>query len=270
MVPRSSRFVAHLAFVPLSLLLLGPSVCHCARDPQRTAPPTTEQADRSSTGGPKLSDHEVYRRFLRRFHDHVYAVHQNRTKWLGIETLQNPNDAWIQQEIIYEVKPDFIVETGTYQGGSAILWAMLLEQSNPAGKVITVDIVDHCQRARRRPIWQERIVFLKGSSTDPQIVDAIKQQVENGRVLVILDSDHSKRHVLQEMKMYAPLVAKGSYLIVQDTFYDYPPAFHPQEGPGPWGAVQEFLGSNRDFQIDASRGRLLLTFNPSGYLKRVN
>jgi cephalosporin hydroxylase len=270
MVPRSSRSSAHLASVTVSLLLLGLSVCHCARDPQRAPRPTGEQAAQGSTGGPSLSDHEVYRRFLRRFHDQVYAVRQNRTKWLGIETLQNPNDAWVHQEIIYEVKPDFIVETGTYQGGSAILWAMLLEQANPAGKVITVDIVDHCQRARRRPIWQERIIFLQGSSTDPQIVDAIKQEVENARVLVILDSDHSKPHVLQEMKLYAPLVAKDSYLIVQDTFYDYPPPFHPQEGPGPWGAVQDFLATNRDFQIDASRGRLLLTFNPSGYLKRVN
>lgn len=215
-----------------------------------------------------VADGEVYRRFFYRFHDHVYLGQENRTTWLGIETLQNPNDAWIHQEIIHDVKPDFIIETGTHKGGSAILWAMILQQVNPNGKIITVDIEDNCENVRELPIWKEKIEFHKGSSTDPGIVAAVTKRVAGGKVMVILDSDHAKGHVLREIKSYAPLVSIGSYLCVQDTYYDYPPAVIAK-GNGPWTAVQEFLATNDQFAIDSSRERLLLTFNPRGHLKRV-
>jgi cephalosporin hydroxylase len=187
-------------------------------------------------------------------------------KWLGIETVQNPLDVWITQEILYEVKPDFVVETGTYRGGSAALWATLLEQINPEARVITVDIVEFETTAKDLPIVQRKVEFLIGSSTDPAIVDRIAKRVAGGKVLVILDSDHTREHVLDELKAYSPLVDVGSYLIVQDTGLAVPAGKN-------WGwanlAVDEFLAVDDRFEIDHERERLVLTSNPRGFLRRV-
>jgi cephalosporin hydroxylase len=200
------------------------------------------------------------------FYEDASAWPSNR--WLGVPTQQNPNDVWIHQEIICEVKPDFIVEAGTASGGSAALWAMVLKQVNPEGRVITIDIHDQAEAARRLPIVQQTVDFLVGSSTDPAIVAEVKRRVQGKRVLVILDSNHTKDHVLNELKAYAPLLELGSYMIVQDTDINGHPVYEDY-GPGPMEAVEEFLATNHDFVVDRSRERLLLTFHPKGYLKRV-
>jgi cephalosporin hydroxylase len=223
----------------------------------------------SDTVPASLTDQQTVDRFRKLFHDHVFSLQRPLPKWSGIPIQQNPTDVWIHQEILYDVKPDFIVETGTGRGGSTILWAMIIREFNPKAKVITIDIDDYSEEARKVPIWKERIEFLKGSSTDPKMVAEVMKRVKGGKVMVILDSDHSRDHVLKEMQLYAPLVDVGSYLCVQDTFYDHPPAMHPQEGPGPWAAVQEFLAKNNQFQIDREREQFLYSFNPGGYLKRV-
>jgi len=189
-------------------------------------------------------------------------------QWLGILTEQNPNDVWITQEIIVETRPDFIIETGTLCGGSAALWSTILEQINPRGRVITIDILDQAQQARKLPIVQKHVDFLHGSSTAADIVDYVKYSVEGKKVLVILDSDHSKQHVLNELAAYAPLVNVGSYLIVQDTNVNG----HPVDrtfGPGPMEAVTEFLAANSNFVPDKGRERFMFTMNPNGYLKRI-
>jgi cephalosporin hydroxylase len=189
-------------------------------------------------------------------------------KWLGILTEQNPNDVWITQEIIVETRPDFIIETGTLCGGSAALWSTILEQVNPEGRVITIDILDQAQQARKLPIVQKHVDFLHGSSTAIDIVDDVKNRVEGKKVLVILDSDHSKQHVLNELAAYAPLVTVGSYLIVQDTSVNGRPV-EPTFGPGPMEALAEFLAANRNFVPDRGRERLMFTMHPNGYLKRI-
>jgi cephalosporin hydroxylase len=189
-------------------------------------------------------------------------------KWLGVLTEQNPNDVWITQEIIFETRPDFIVETGTLCGGSAALWSTILEQVNPEGRVITIDIMDQAQDARRLPVVQKRVDFLRGSSTSPGTVEEVRNRVKGKKVLVILDSDHSKEHVLRELAAYAPLVSVGSYLIVQDTNLNGHPV-DPAFGPGPMEALEEFLAANPAFEPDRSRERLLFTMHPSGYLRRV-
>jgi cephalosporin hydroxylase len=189
-------------------------------------------------------------------------------RWMGVRTLQNPNDVWITQEIIHDVKPDYIIEAGTAEGGSAAAWATFLSQANPAGRVITIDIEDKTRNARAIPIWPERVEFVLGSSTAPETVAKITRQVKGKRVLVILDSDHAKDHVLAEMKAYAPLVPVGSYLIVQDTNINGHPVL-PNSGPGPMEAVLEFLATDTRFQVDRSRERMLFTMHPMGYLKRV-
>ena len=191
----------------------------------------------------------------------------NSIRWLGVPALQNPNDAWIHQEIIVEVKPDFIIETGTAKGGSAALWATVLQQVNPDGRVITIDIKDESSEAKKLPIVKQYVEFLIGSSTDPDIVSKVTKRVQGRKVLIILDSDHSRDHVLAEMKAYAPLVSVGSYLIVQDTNVNGHPVY-ATFGPGPMEAVQEFLASNKQFESDANAERLMLTFHPKGYLKR--
>ena len=211
------------------------------------------------------SEREIVDRFHRHFYDsEVWKT----TRWLGVPTAQNPNDAWIHQEIIARVKPDFIVEAGTWNGGSAVLWATILQQVNPAGRVITIDIKDYVSVAKEFPIVKEKVDFLIGSSVDPAIVAEVKRRVDGKKVLVILDSNHSKGHVLAELKAYAPLVPKDSYMIVQDTNVNGHPVL-PNFGPGPMEAVDEFLATNDQFRPDADAERLMFTMHPKGYLRRV-
>jgi cephalosporin hydroxylase len=207
---------------------------------------------------------------IENFHKVYYeSLAWDKNRWLGVRCQQNPNDAWIHQEIITDVKPDFIIETGTLNGGSAALWATILQQVNPNGRIITIDIKDEASEAKKLPIVKQYVDFMIGSSTDPAIVSEVKKRVEGRKVLVILDSNHSKDHVLAEMKAYSPLVSAGSYLIVQDTNINGHPVL-PNFGPGPMEAVQEFLASNEQFKSDVNAERLMMTLHPKGYLKRVS
>jgi cephalosporin hydroxylase len=167
-------------------------------------------------------------------------------------------DAWIIQEIIVEVTPDYIIEAGTFHGGSAALWALILENVNPNGRVITIDIEDKREkRAISLPISQRRVDFLLGSSTAPEIVAEVERRVQGKKVLVILDSLHTKEHVAAELRAYAPLVSVGSYLIVQDTLV------------GPIHAIDEFLAKNQSFVADRERERFRITNTVRGYLRRI-
>jgi cephalosporin hydroxylase len=209
------------------------------------------------------SEREVIERFARLFAERENAFWPNR--WLGLPTLQNPNDVWVTQEIISETRPDFIIDSGTHHGGSAALWAMILEQVNPEGRVITIDIEDHFLEARKLPIVQSRVDFVLGSSTAPEVVAAIAEKTRGKRVMVVLDSDHSREHVSAELAAYAPLVGVGSYLIVQDTGG----TMIQEPNPGPRQALDEFLAAHPEFEPDRARERMLLTMHPKGYLRRV-
>jgi cephalosporin hydroxylase len=189
-------------------------------------------------------------------------------RWMGVRTEQNPFDVWVTQEILYEVKPDFVVEAGSMHGGSSILWSMILQEIHPEGRVITIDIKDRRPDRARLHMAARHVEFMLGSSTDPAIVAEVEERVRGKKVLVILDSDHSKKHVLDELRAYAPLVDVDSYVIVQDGVINGHPLMWPME-PGPYEAVEEFMIDNDEFVIDLSRERLLVTNNPHGYLKRV-
>ncbi|MFC1643437.1 CmcI family methyltransferase [Myxococcota bacterium] len=235
--------------------------------PQPAIQPTASDGLASASAAPvALTDEQVITRFHQIWYDTPTTWPKNR--WWGIPTMQNPLDSWITQEIISETKPDIFVECGSFHGGSAALWAMVLSQVNPGGRVISIDIEDKMAEARKLPIVRERVEFLVGSSTAPEIVAKVKQRVQGKRVLVLLDSDHRKAHVLNELKAYSPLVQVGDYLIVQDTNINNHPV-NARFGPGPWEAVEEFLRDNRAFRMQRSRERLLMTFAPRGYLKRV-
>src|SRR5262245_2178064 len=154
----------------------------------------------------------------------------NNTRWLGVLTQKTPLDLWIFQEILSELKPDVLVEAGTYRGGSAYYFASIFDMLNH-GRVITIDIEDFPGKPSH-----PRLTFLLGSSTAPEIVAKVKSAIRPGeRVMVVLDSDHQASHVLDELNLYSPLVSPGSYLIVEDTHFNGNPIL-PKFGPGPMEA----------------------------------
>jgi cephalosporin hydroxylase len=188
----------------------------------------------------------------------------------NVRLIKNPLDLWMMQQIIYEVQPDFIVETGTWRGGSALYWASVLEGMGlEKSRVLTVDIQDSTQQASTDRLWKKYVDFYLGSSTDPEIVSAISNRVKGRKTIVTLDSDHSMQHVLRELRMYSPMINRGSYLVVEDTHLDGVPT-HPEEGPGPLAATLEFLkdGGDKEFEPDFSREKMVMTFNPGGWLHR--
>lgn len=184
-----------------------------------------------------------------------------RIKWLGVMILKNPMDLFVYQEILFETKPDTIIECGTAAGGSALYLASMCDLMGK-GKVITIDIVG-CDDAPKHP----RITYLRGSSISPEIIEEVKKLCE-GKVMAILDSDHRKDHVLKEIEVYAPMVSPGNYLVVEDTCINYDPMY-VSNGPGPREAVEEFMETSKDFVIDTEREKLLSTFNPGGYLRKT-
>jgi cephalosporin hydroxylase len=197
------------------------------------------------------------------FHQEFYHTQFN-TFWFGIPAAKNPLDFWVYQQIIYEIKPDIIIECGTAYGGSALFFANICDLINH-GKVITIDI----EKNKRRP-EHNRIIYLQGSSTSNDIFNKVKSLIKkNDKVLVSLDSDHHKQHVLNELNLYSKLVSKGSYIVVEDTNINGHPV-NTIGGDGPYEAVNEFLKSNTDFVIDKSREQYLLTFYPNGWLKKIN
>ena len=213
-----------------------------------------------------LSREELIHEFHNRWSTDPETWQKN--KFLGIQTWQNPLDAWVTLEIISEVKPDVIVETGTYKGGSALLWAMYLQQVTPGGRVITIDIGNNSPRARAHPLGQQHVDFLIGSSTGPAIVEKVRQAIEGKRALFIFDSNHHRDHVLDELNAYAEMVPVGSYIVVQDSAIGGHPIMLDQY-PGPYEAIEIFLADRDDFVPDRSRERLWITMNPMGFLKRV-
>ena len=146
--------------------------------------------------------------------------------------------------------------------------ATILQQVNPDGRVITIDIKDQASESRKLLIVKDKVDFLTGSSVDPAIFAEIEKRVRGKKVLVILDSDHSKQHVLAEMKAFAPLVSKESYMIVQDSNINGHPVY-ANFGPGPQEAIDEFLAMNDQFRSDSNAERLMFTMHPRGYLKRI-
>lgn len=186
------------------------------------------------------------------------------TCWFGIPTEKCPLDLWIYQEIMFETKPDVVIETGTCHGGSALFIASICDLLNK-GQIISVDI----EQKENRP-KHDRIVYLLGSSVSRDIVGRVQDLIrDKGRILVVLDSDHNRNHVLAELRIYSQFVTKGSYLIVEDTNLNGHPV-DPEFGPGPMEAVREFLEENKNFVVDESKEKFYLTFNPGGYLKRIS
>jgi cephalosporin hydroxylase len=233
----------------------------------------------SGTASP--DDLERTRRLVDDFHRLFYHAGDTAfgtwmtTRWLGVPIYKSPFDLWVYQELVARLRPEVIVETGTLDGGSALFLAHLCDLLG-RGRVVTIDIQDapgpgwlaDLEQPRRVP--HQRVEYVLGSSTDEAVVERVRGAIgEDERVLVILDSDHRAPHVARELELWSPLVAPGSYVIDEDGNVNGHPV-HPGYGPGPQEAIEGFLASRAGAQFDVDRSceRLLMTFNPRGYLRR--
>lgn len=207
-------------------------------------------------------ERSVVTEFHRLYFDARASTWRN-TRFLGHDVLKCPLDLWLYQEILHELRPAVIVETGTAFGGSALYLASICDVLD-RGRVVTIDVEDR----PKRPV-HPRITYLRGSSVDRDVVARVRREVgDESPVLVLLDSDHRRDHVLAELEAYAPLVTRGSYVIVEDTNLNGHPV-EPDYGPGPMEAARAFLAGHAEFAHDAAMDKFLLTFNPRGYLKRI-
>jgi len=202
--------------------------------------------------------------------------------WMGRPIIQYPQDMIAMQEIIWEVKPDLIIETGIAHGGSLIFYASLLELISASGygdgRVlgIDIDIREHNRREIEAHPMFKRIDMIQGSSIAPDIIERVKEySVGKKRVMVVLDSNHTHEHVLAELEAYAKLASIGSYCVVFDTIVEDLPEEHFSDRP--WGkgdnpktAVWRYLESNSGFVVDEFiNNQLLVSVAPDGYLKRI-
>lgn len=207
----------------------------------------------------------VERAIARQFHRLYYYSSERTfsdTHWMGVSVKKCPFDLWVYQELLSEVRPDVLVETGTRYGGSARYFASLFDLLG-TGRVITVDIDPEASRTPH-----DRITYLEGSSTADDVVAQIKGAIGPGeRVLAILDSDHSYAHVRDELAIYGELVSPGSYLVVEDSNINGHPVY-PEFGPGPMEAIDEFLANGAPFDVDPTREKFFVTFNPRGFLRK--
>lgn len=203
--------------------------------------------------------------------------------WMGRPIIQFPQDIMALQEIIWDIKPDMIIETGIAHGGSLIFFASMLKLLESCGEIengqvlgIDIDIREHNKKAILEHPMSKNITMFEGSSIDENMISKVKEFAKSGKkILVCLDSNHTHEHVLAELKAYSELVSIGSYCCVFDTgIEDMPKGSFPDrpwdKGNNPKTAVWEFLKTNDKFKIDKEvENKLLITVAPDGYLKRV-
>jgi cephalosporin hydroxylase len=200
-------------------------------------------------------------------------------RWLGRPIIQFPQDVLALQEVIWDVKPGVIVETGVAHGGSAVFFASMLELlGDPSGLVVAVDIEirPHNRNAIEMHPLSRRIKLLEGSSTSEAVFSQVVAAAGDRKpVMVVLDSNHTAEHVLAELQLYAKLVTPGSYVVVMDTSVEYAPKeLFPNRpwGPGnsPLTAVRAFLKEDERFIVDKRYDdKLLISVAPEGFLRRV-
>jgi cephalosporin hydroxylase len=220
---------------------------------------------------------------------HKYVFHFS---WMGRPIIQYPQDIVAMQELIWQVRPDLIIETGIAHGGSLIFSASMLalldmcdaietgewicpKQSRRKVLGIDIDIRSHNRAAIEAHPMASRIKMIQGSSIAPEVIDQVQQVAKGfGRILVCLDSNHTHDHVFAELEAYAALTSEGSYCVVFDTVVEDMPAemFHDRPwGPGnsPKTAVRAYLKDHPEFEIDKSiQHKLQITVAPDGYLRR--
>lgn len=210
---------------------------------------------------------------------HVYTF-----SWLGRPIIQLPEDVLRIQEVIYRVKPDIIIETGVAHGGSIVFYASILKAMGTQGKVIGVDIEirPHNRSALEAHELKPYFELIEGSSIDVKVVEKVASFIApNSKVLVLLDSNHTKEHVLNELYLYSEFVSKDSYIVATDGIMkdlkDAPRSKPDWEENNPYTAVQEFLKKKTEFVLEQPAWLFNeslglsenITYWPGAYLKRI-
>lgn len=198
--------------------------------------------------------------------------------WMGVPIIQLPADIIVTQEVIWATRPDIIIETGVARGGSVLFMASLLELIGK-GRVIGVDLdirAHNRDKIERHPM-AKRVSLIEGPSTDPAVVAKARMQIPAGAsVMVVLDSDHSRDHVLEELRSYGPMVTPGCYLVVADTIlgrleHEQTPRNRSKiwmKGDDPLSALEVYLRETDRFEPDpVINGKLILASSPGGYLR---
>lgn len=222
----------------------------------------------------------IGRLFMDHMTDYKYGYYFT---WMGRPIIQHPQDIVALQEVIMEVQPDLIIETGIAHGGSLVLSASMLELLDIAAPLdnmkrevvgIDIEIRLHNRAAIEAHPMYRKITMLEGSSTDAEIAAAVREIARQHKtIMVLLDSCHTAEHVLREMELYGPLVSVHSYLVVYDTlveFEDKPHTDRPWgKGNSPYTAVQEFLRTHDEFTVDETiEQKIVITSCPGGWLRR--
>jgi len=199
------------------------------------------------------------------------TIGRDGVRFLGQQTLKNPFDLWMYQEILYEKKPDVVIETGTHRGGSALYLAKIAAAMGHVLDVITIDFNPKLEfdagQNRIHPVAAISTTAAATAEVRRILDEAARRLGRPPQVMVILDSDHSKANVLAELETYGPMVTAGQYLVVEDTNINGRPIL-PEHGPGPAEALEEYLPGHPEFTIDRSCERYMLTSNPGGWLRR--
>lgn len=198
----------------------------------------------------------------------------SKNTWMGVPCWKLPMDAFVVQELIVKTRPEFIIETGTGFGGSAMFYASVCEMIGE-GRVISIDIEDRRtgnEQWENRSKFQleDRLKFIVGDSVSHLVSHEVKETVGNtSNCMVILDSWHTREHVYQEMLIYSPLVKQGGYMIVEDSHAAGNPVPWKYDDDGPMGSIMQWIHSYGDqWEIDKECEKHLLTFNPNGFLRR--
>jgi len=202
------------------------------------------------------------------------AKYSYNFSWMGRPVIQLPEDLLMVQELFYKVQPHVIIETGLAHGGSSVFYASLMEILG-RGRVISIDIEirPHNRRAIEAHPLKKRITLIERSSVEPQTAEEVRNLLApDEKVMVILDSNHTKEHVLKELELYAPLVTSGSYIVaadgVMEDLHDVPRGKAEWTRDNPKAAVHEFLASHPEFELDPEPSRLGVTYWPDAYLRR--
>lgn len=200
-------------------------------------------------------------------------------KWMGVPIIQMPADIMATQEVVWDTKPTVIIETGVARGGSVLFMAGLLEMMGIDGKVIGVDIDirAHNRESIDAHPMSKRLTLIEGGSVDDDVLAKVKAEIPPGaRVMVVLDSDHSRDHVLAECRAYGPLVTEGCYMVVADTVVGHmkkeqTPTKRSKiwyQGNEPLAALNDYLSECDRFEVDAElNGKLVISSSPGGYLR---
>ena len=194
---------------------------------------------------------------------------RDEVKWMGITANRNPLDAWVYQQIIWENRPEIIIELGAYQGGTTLFLADMLDlvsRRNPScqGEVIAVDINEECFQVGFYP----RVNFIRGDTADENVFARVKGLCVGKKVMLIHDASHVKDDVLRDMEIWSSIVSPGQYLVVEDGIVDLIDGVWGHFDAGPMSAVSEFLERHPEFELDTGKEFFTLTHNPIGFLKR--